>query len=222
MKDDFELNAEEKQAFDNLPREQSPSKALEERIVHALQSEGILRSAGIDAAPAASCPAIPSSSPGVFAFRQRSKVPGRRTRMWLLAAASMVLSLAIFGAGLFVGQWMGTRNTERIFLSVREQDSARLAQRVQESGSAYVATLAALEKLRASAGQRKEALNFSSQAVSEIQQGQEAALAALHGAAIELARITPEDPRIALMLKILEDRRFRPAQVRNSKQALWF
>ena len=62
MNDDFELSAEEKLAFDNLPREQSPSKSLEERIVRALKNDGTLRSAAL--------------SSGASAFLKRDKSPG--------------------------------------------------------------------------------------------------------------------------------------------------
>ena len=142
--------------------------------------------------------------------------------MWLMAAASITIFLAIFGTGMFVGQWMGARSAEKILLAVREQDNTRLAQHVQEAGSAYVTALAALEKLHAGTGQITDASNPASQTAWEIQQGREAALGALYGATIELARITPGDPHITQLLRILEDRRFKPAEVRRAKPTMWF
>jgi hypothetical protein len=124
MGDDIELTPEEKMAFDKLPREASPSRFLEERIVRALRKDGTLRGA-TDA--------------------------GRRLRPWVVAVASMAASVVLFGSGLSLGQWMGARNAERVLLAVREQDNAQVAQRIQEAGSAYVTALVALEKMRAGA-----------------------------------------------------------------------
>jgi hypothetical protein len=122
MGDDIELTPEEKMAFDNLPREASPSEFLEERIVRALRKDGTLRG---------------------------STDAGRRLRPWVVAVASMAASVVLFGSGLLLGQWMGARNAEQVLLAVREQDEAQVAQRIQEAGSAYVTALVALGKLRA-------------------------------------------------------------------------
>jgi len=205
MRDDVELTPEEKMAFDKLPREAAPSDLLEERIVRTLREEGILRgaTAGADVTPDVA---------GSAASRRRGRAaPGWR-RPWLVAAASMAASLVLFGSGVFLGQWMGARSTERLMLAVREQDNALLAQRVQETGSAYARALAALVALRDSpaSGARGGQAMPAARVASELQQGSEAALGALYAAALELARLTPGDPDVLRILQILEDRRFAP------------
>ena len=125
---------------------------------------------------------------------------------------------------MVVGHWLGVRNTERIMLAVREQDNVQLAQRVQEAGSAYVTALAALEKSRTTRGPAigSKWENPSPQAELEIQQGREAALGSLYGAAIELSRLAPGDADIVRVLQILENRRFQEGTLRGSRQMIWF
>jgi hypothetical protein len=202
MSDDVELTPEENMAFDRLPREATPSQLLEERIVRTLREEGIL-------------------SP--VSDRRREVTPGWR-RPWVVAAASMAASLVLFGSGVFLGQWMGTRSTERILLAVRQQDNTLVAQRVQEAGSAYVRALAALAALSDSpaAGARGAVAMPPSRVASEIQQGGEAALGALYAAALELARLSPGDPDVAQILQILEDRRFPSASTRGATKTPWY
>ena len=209
MSDDTELTPEEKMAFDSLPREASPSDFLEERIVHALREDGILHGA----------PGSPGSG---------RREPRRSWRWpWAIAAASMAASLVLFGSGVLVGQWMGTRSAERIMLAVREQDNALVAQSVQEAGSAYVRALAALAEFRdsqAAGGRGARAAPSdvpSPRVVSEIRQGGEAALGALYAAALELSRLTPDDPDVARILQLLEDRRFAPAGESGAANSTW-
>ena len=207
MSDDIELTPEEKTAFDKLPREASPSEFLEERIVRALREDGILRST--------------SGSP---ASARRGKPESRWVRPWVVAAASMAASLILFGSGAFVGHWMGTRNTERILLAVRQQDNTLVAQRVQEAGSAYVRALAALAALRdlPAADVRGGTRVPSARVASEIQQGGEAALGALYAAALELARLAPDDPDVAQILETLEDRRFASVSGSGATRSMWY
>ncbi len=197
MSDDEDLTPEEKRAFDNLPREALPSQFLEERIVRALRKDGTLQS---------------------------SIVTGRRLPAWGLAAASIAASVILFGSGLIVGQWIGARNAERLLLAVREQDNAHVAQRIQEAGSAYVTALVALDRLRPGAGPGAGTGNEapSEQTAAEIRQGRDAALGALYGAVAELARITPDDPHIAQLLQILEERRFQETGIVRARKAVWF
>ena len=205
MSDDIELTPDEKAAFDELPREASPSEFLEERIVGALREDGILRSA--------------SGSPA-----RRGESHRHLVRPWVVATASMAASVMLFGSGVAVGQWMGTRSTERILLAVREQDNRLVAQRVQEAGSAYVHALAALAELRDSpaTGARGGSRVSPAQVASEIQQGGEAALGALYAAALELARVTPGDPDIARIQQILEERRFEPVSGSGVTKTVWY
>lgn len=205
---DIELTPAEKAAFDNLPSEASPNRSLEDRIVRALKTDGTLK----DTAPV-------SRRRWRLAPFRGSEVGGQHARMWPVAAGSIAASLLLFGGGLFVGQRIESRNTERILSAVREHDNSRFAERVQETGTAYVNALAALEKLSAGAG-RKTGGNpeQSGQHVREIQQGREAALGALYGAAVELSRITPGDSLISQMLRIMEEQRFRESKLEVLKE----
>jgi len=184
MHDDNDLTPEERMAFQRLPREAEPSRLLEERVVRSLRHEGILTS--------------PASA-------------GRWVRSWMLAGAAAA-SLVLFGVGLALGQWMGSRSMTQAFLAVREQDAQQVALRIQEAGSAYVAALASLTDLRSADGP------------GEYTQGREAAMGALYGAAFELARLSPDDPDVLQVLQILEDRRnqdqgWRPP---GSRSVIWF
>ena len=197
MGDDTELTPEEKMEFDKLPREAAPSGFVWQRIVRDLREDGTLR---------------------------RVAAGGHRVRPWLVAAASMAASLVLFGSGALMGHWMGTRSTERAFLAAREQDAAQLAQRVQETGSAYVAALVALGDLRPAAGQASPLgpAVAPARAVSEMRQGREAALAALYGAAVELARLAPGDPDVSEVIRILESRRYQGLGAAGTRHQTWY
>jgi hypothetical protein len=206
MKND-ELTPEEKREFDNLPRQAVPSAFLWERIVRSLREDGTLRN------PA-----------GVGVRHRPAELGGRWLRPWVVAAASIAASLLLFGSGVLLGHWMGTRSTERAFLAVREQDAAHLAQRVQETGSAYVSALAALGDLWPAAGQRPGGGTdvTPARAVSEIRRGREAAFAALYGATVELVRIAPGDPDVTLVLRVLEERRFGADRAATGRRTVWY
>ena len=184
MHDDNDLTPEERMAFQRLPREVEPSRLLEERVVRSLRNEGILRG--------------PATG-------------GRWVRSWMLAGAAAA-SLVLFGVGLTLGQWMGSRSMTQAFLAVREQDAQQVALRIQEAGSAYVAALASLTDLRSAEG------------LGEYTQGREAAMGALYGAAFELARLSPDDPDVLQVLQILEDRRNQDQgwSTPGSRSVIWF
>jgi len=224
MNDDVELTPEEKMEFDNLPREASPSEFLWERIVRALREDGTLRSAAGATGTAAGSPVAAPGTPGLPVSHWRSDRSGRWVRPWVVAAASMAASLVLFGSGVLMGQWMGARSTERAFLAVREQDSAQLAQRIQEAGTAYVSALVALSELRATAGPDtgRGRSASSAQAAAEVQQGREAALGALYGAAIELTRITPGDPDVSRILQILKERQLHGTWAGGTRMTVWY
>ena len=184
MHDDTELTPEEQMAFQRLPRETESSRLLEERVVRALRSEGVLRSASH---------------------------PGRWVRPWMLAA-SVAASLVLFASGLALGQWMGSRSTAQAFLAVREQDATQVALRIQEAGSAYVSALASLAELREPNG------------VGQLVQSREIALGSLYGAVFELARVAPDDPDVAQLLQILEERQALEAgwETPSDRQVIWY
>jgi len=206
MNDD-ELTPDERREFDDLPRQAAPSAFLWERIVHTLREDGTLRRPGASRAP-----------------RHPGEAGVRWLRPWLVAAVSMAASLALFASGALMGHWLGARSTERAFLAAREQDAAQLAQRVQEAGSAYVAALAALGDSRPVAGQAPAPGTpvAPALAASEIRQGREAALAALYGAAVELARLAPGDPDVSDVIRILEGRRFQGIGAAGARQQTWY
>ena len=210
MSDETELTPEEKMEFDKLPREAAPSDFVWQRIVRDLREDGTLRRAG--------------GGPGIPAPYRRLDVGGSRVRSWVVAVASMAASLVLFGSGALFGHWVGAGSTERALLAVREQDNAQVAQRVQEAGTAYVSALVALGELRPVAGQAP-ALGTPvgpALAATEIRQGREAALAALYGAAVELARLAPGDPDVSAVISILEGRRFGEAGAAGERQQIWY
>lgn len=209
MEDEVELTPEERMAFERLPREAPPSDLLEERIVRALRVDGTLRSAGGTSEP---------SEPRAASERSHAN----RFRAWMVPA-SMAASLVLFGAGIALGHHLGTRSTAQAFLAVREQDAASLALRIQEAGSAYVSALAALGELRDVAGQGEGGQGVvASHASQGIEQGRDAALGALYGAAFELARMAPGDADVLRILQILKERRTRDLGGEPASNMVWF
>ena len=157
MPDHDDLTHEEREHFSRLPRESSPPRALEERVVMALRREGLLHAA----------------EPLRLVFRPA----------WIAAAAAACV--AIFAGGFALGGWVESRHTTDLLATLHEKDSANAAAAaaaVQRTGSAYVAALAALA-----------AVSDTSHS-SNLSQGREVAVNALHAAANELVRLAPDDP----------------------------
>lgn len=121
-----ELTAEERAAFEALPRETDPGQLLEERTVRALRDEGLLAT-GSGRAPG---PPLVGEVP--------------RGRPWWRSAAAIAAGVALFAGGLSVGQMLGARQTADAFHTVFEDSDTRLASQLQRAGSDYVAALAAL------------------------------------------------------------------------------
>jgi hypothetical protein len=113
--DENELRPVEREAFDALPRERTPSRILEERTVRALKKRGIIR-----------------TRPVLYGAR----LP------WL--AAGIAAALALFVSGLAVGQSMGVRQTADALADVYTKPTDLAAARVQSTGSAHRDALAAL------------------------------------------------------------------------------
>lgn len=207
-RDEVELTAEERKAFQRLPRQAEPSRLLEERIVRSLREEGILLGAPPLSATRLRAPATRGTS--------------GRLRPWVLAT-SMAASVALFATGVLLGHRMGAGSTAETLLAVREQDAAQLALRIQEAGSAYVTALAALGELRGGSAQSGEAAaGAPAPAPADIRQGREAALGALYGAAFELARMAPGDADVHRILQILEERRARESGAGAARNVVWF
>jgi hypothetical protein len=123
-RDDHELTAAEREAFDALPREAMPSRVLEERIVSALRARGDL---------------------GARPARRPAWDWGR-----LPLAAAAAAGIALFACGLALGQWLGARHTAEAMLALQRQDAANAAAAVQRTGSAYLSALGALAQASAS------------------------------------------------------------------------
>lgn len=107
---------------------------------------------------------------------RRSRVP----RSWGAAAAAA--ALALFTGGFAAGQWAATRAVASAVMAERDQTVMEAAQMVQRTGSAYVMALATLASLADTASN------------GALDQGREAAKAALYAAAGELAALAPDDP----------------------------
>lgn len=126
-------------------------------------------------------------------------------RWWAGAAAAGV---ALFLAGFGVGQSRGSDRAFELVEAVREADAGQRAALVQRTGSMWVTALAGLAE---GAGDEE----------AQDEAGREVALAALRGAVAELARLHPDDGRVARIRDILEE---RPAQARYgaARQTIWF
>jgi len=129
-------------------------------------------------------------------LRQRGLL-GRRRRGWggmrpglAVAAAAAV---AVFASGVVVGQWLGTRTVAASVVAANHETTMQLAAAVQRSGSAYVAALTALAQVADSANG------------TSVDQGREAALAALYAAVGELMILAPDD-QLTVALRGLFDR----------------
>lgn len=212
MREDDRLTPEEKVAFQRLPREIEPSDLLEERVVRSLRDEGLLRPRAVSRPhPGAGRPSG-GTGPGGRGFWLRP---------WV-AAGSLAASLALFFSGLAVGQWMGARNTTEVFLAVREQDASQLALRIQEAGSAFVAALAALSEMKGASSQEERQAE-TDPLLAGFDAGQEVAMGALFGAALELARMAPGDADILRVIQILEDRKAREeGREELATNVIWF
>lgn len=121
-RDEHELTAAEREAFESLPRERMPGRLLEERIVSELHARGLLG------------------------------VPQVRRHRWgmLRISAAAAAAVMLFASGLAVGQWLGARHTATAMLAQQAQDAASTAAAIERTGSAYVSALGALAQASAS------------------------------------------------------------------------
>jgi len=132
---------------------------------------------------------------------------GRAT--WVAAAAA---GIALFASGVVVGQWNAARGVADAMARQFSADPAAQAAQVQEAGSDYVRAVAHLADLAAQGDE---------QAVAP---GLEAARVALHAATMELARVSPDDPTLRLVLAVLEDRlrASRQDTTKTARKTIWF
>ena len=122
-RDDEDLSAAEREAFEALRREAMPGRLLEERVVTELRARGHLGA-------------------------RRARLAGWRL---LPIGAAAAAAVALFASGLAVGQWLGARHTANAMLALQRQDAANTAAAVQRTGSAYLSALGALAQASASA-----------------------------------------------------------------------
>ena len=139
---------------------------------------------------------------------EQRNVP-RRPR-WIATAAAAA-AVAFFATGMAVGQWLGGQSTAEVVTAVLEQDAASRALAVQAAGSEYVRAVARLSDLTGAEDQQA------------LDPGLEAARMALHAAALELGRLSPDDPTIQLVLAVLERRMSEGGEEPTPmRQTIWF
>ena len=124
--------------------------------------------------------------------------------------AAMAASFAIFAGGFGMGSWLEARHTTEVVTQLHQEDATRAAALVQQTGSAYVSAMAAL----ASASEH-------SKSPSEISQGREVAVNALHAAANQMVRLAPEDPLTVQILAGLQGQSKQDSTA-GSNRLVWF
>ena len=195
-----EWTEEERRALDALTREEDPGRALEERTVAALRERGLLAEGDAARPDGSTTPSIPARAAGRWS-------PHAHPAWWATAVAA---ALAIFFAGMTVGQRGATRDTRELVEALRAVDAAERAALVQRTGSMYVEALAGLGELQTRG--ETEAVEVST----------EVARAVLQAAALELARLHPDDARYARILGVLEADDSPAAGSGTVRQVLWF
>jgi hypothetical protein len=142
----------------------------------------------------------------VRALRQRGllRPHGVHRAWWATAAAA---AIALFATGFAIGQRSSIGLASQ--LADGQKATMELAQHVQRTGSAYVAALAALAQVADSTNG------------SAVEQGREAAKAALYAAANEYAALAPRDPVASQILWLLPDARDAQADT-TRRSVVWF
>ena len=134
---------------------------------------------------AAETPATAAETPATIGPRERRRLP----HLPLQVAAA----LALFAGGVFVGQrWGETQRVDTPAAEPTPRGTLAAAAEVQRAGTAYVSALSRLDE---SAGPL------------ERDQGVDAALSTLQGAAYELVRLRPDDPQAGRILYTVSEAR---------------
>lgn len=130
--------------------------------------------------------------------------------------AAVAASLVLFVGGIALGGWIESRRTTDMLVKIHERDSqtaAAAAAAVQRTGSAYVAALTALASFADTSGTP----------APSVAEGREVAANALHAAASQMVRISPEDPLAVRILQGLDRAARRDtANADGSKLTVWF
>jgi len=133
----------------------------------------------------------------------------RVPRGWHAAAAAA--AVALFAGGFATGQWTATQAVRGAVMAEREGTAMELAQTVQRTGSAYVMALAALASLGDSVPN------------GALEQGREAARAALYAAAGELSSLAPDDPIATQIRRYLASTTLGDSANRTAtRSVVWF
>jgi hypothetical protein len=145
----------------------------------------------------------------VRALRARGVLHRRRPPMaWL--AAGLAASLAVFAGGFAAGQWATSRQLGNALVSAQDATARQAAETVQRTGSAYLTALAALAR-------------YADHPDAEaVQQGREAAFAALAAAAGELVTLAPDDPVARAIESVLASAHRPAVQPGRARAVLWF
>ena len=186
--DEMEWTEEEREALDRLPREVDPGRLLEERTVAELKRRGLLGERGAGSGSPARDDATPDVGSRSTTGRGRPRSAGPFHPAWW--AAGVAAALALFFAGLSVGQARAGITADGLMTALRTAEAGERPTLVQQTGSLYVDALASL----AADSPDREAVGT----------GVEVGLAALYAAAYELARLHPEDPRLRELVRVLE------------------
>lgn len=189
--DETEWTPAERAALERLRREEEPDPALEERTVSALKHRGLL-------GPGATAGSPPPAGPRQAGPRHAGRAP--RAAWW---AAGLAAALAVFFAGVALGQARSDAATRDLVLALATADAADRPALVQETGSLYVDAVVSLARLRARG--EEEAVGT----------GVEVGIATLYAAAYELARLHPDDPRLLEVLRALEPSQAEQAATRD-------
>jgi len=210
--DEVELTAEEREGFASLPDRAAPSDLLEERVVGALRSRGILgRSgrAGVRSGAGARAAGRGGTAVSLSDGGARGR-PGRfRTgTAWWASPWSWAAGVALFLGGGVVGHGVGASTTADAFLAVREQDATL---QVQEAGTAYVSALLALEAMQ-------EADEPSGAAGT----AREVASSTLLAAASAYSRLDPDGPLTPMLTTLLEEQMNPRVGREGRQQTIWF
>ena len=133
-------------------------------------------------------------------------------RPWLAAAAAA--GVALFASGVAVGEWSAGHGVVGAVSAALDRvgDPTEAATEVQEAGSEYVRAVARLSDLTGPGTD------------GEVVSGAEAARVALHAAALELARVSSDDPTLKLVLAVLEERAGVDADstATAGRKTIWF
>jgi hypothetical protein len=139
-------------------------------------------------------------------LRPIGAVPRRWQPAWLVGAAAA--SLALFASGMAVGQYLGAR-TATIAAAVGAGSMAQRVQNVERTSNQYLEALASFSQWSdsADAGTRARAT--------------QAALRSFTAAAREMARLAPDDPLAAAVLRGLADRS-RQGSPAPTRTVVWY